>query len=88
MKEINSKYIKFFAELLKISDKHGFYISGCGCCGSPFIKDEDVEYIKISKNRVEWRESEDRYILVKCFGGYESIMYDGENELRRFDVYE
>ncbi|NPA34279.1 MAG: hypothetical protein GXO48_05050 [Chlorobi bacterium] len=30
-------FLKFMEELERISNKYGFGISGCGCCGSPFI---------------------------------------------------
>lgn len=31
----------FLVELSVLSKKHGIYISGCGCCGSPFLTDDD-----------------------------------------------
>lgn len=34
----------FIDDYAKLVDKHGFIISGCGCCGSPFVMaltDED-----------------------------------------------
>ncbi len=36
-KELEEKFLEFMEELTKISNKYGFGIWGCGCCGSPFI---------------------------------------------------
>ena len=33
------KLDKFLEELSKLSNKYGFVIGGCGCCGSPWVKD-------------------------------------------------
>jgi hypothetical protein len=30
-------YTAFLKELSELSLKHGFFIGGCGCCGSPFV---------------------------------------------------
>lgn len=30
----------FLQELTALSDKYDIYIDGCGCCGSPWIKDK------------------------------------------------
>ena len=32
---------EFLKELSELSKKHGLYIEGCGCCGSPIIVDDD-----------------------------------------------
>ena len=29
----------FLKELTELSKKYGLYIGGCGCCGSPWIRD-------------------------------------------------
>lgn len=29
----------FLKELTILCDKYGFYIQGCGCCGSPWVND-------------------------------------------------
>lgn len=36
-KEKHERYEAFLADLGAISSKHGVVISGCGCCGSPFL---------------------------------------------------
>lgn len=33
----NEKLIEFLTELTKLTDKYGFEIGGCGCCGSPWV---------------------------------------------------
>lgn len=32
----------FLEELTALSKKYGFYIGGCGCCGSPSLFDETL----------------------------------------------
>lgn len=34
-----TKQERFLRELTKLSEKHGMYIGGCGCMGSPFVSD-------------------------------------------------
>lgn len=34
----------FVKELTELSKKYGVYISGCGCCGSPFLTDKAPDY--------------------------------------------
>ena len=31
----------FLTELTELSKKHGIVIDGCGCCSSPYVRDED-----------------------------------------------
>lgn len=41
----DSKIEKFLEELTELTRKHGLYIQGCGCCGSPAIRkitDEEI----------------------------------------------
>ena len=33
---------EFLSELGALSRKHGIWVSGCGCCGSPFLVEEDA----------------------------------------------
>lgn len=35
---------EFLSELSELTQKHGFSICGCGCCGSPWIDDSKNEY--------------------------------------------
>ena len=37
----DEKLIEFLTELTKLTDKYGFEIGGCGCCGSPWITSND-----------------------------------------------
>ena len=32
---------KFLEELSELSNKYGFVIGGCGCCGSPWVEEVD-----------------------------------------------
>ena len=36
---------KFLSELTNLSLKYELYICGCGCCGSPYIRDFDGDVI-------------------------------------------
>lgn len=29
---------EFARDMLTVCNKHGYYIRGCGCCGSPFVR--------------------------------------------------
>ena len=35
---------KFLEELAELSNKYKFKIAGCGCCGSPYLIDDEDEY--------------------------------------------
>ena len=37
----NEKLIEFLTELTKLTYKYEFQIGGCGCCGSPWVIDDD-----------------------------------------------
>ena len=34
-----TKYQAFLEDLKKVYEKHGLYIDGCGCCGSPYVEE-------------------------------------------------
>lgn len=34
----DEKILAFLDELSEVSKKHGLFIEGCGCCGSPVIE--------------------------------------------------
>lgn len=40
----NEKLIEFLTELTKLTNKYGFEIGGCGCCGSPWVVSDDSIY--------------------------------------------
>lgn len=56
-----SKYDNFLLDLTKLSSKHGIYICGCGCCGSPFLVeskegDSKGEYtVKSDGDDLKWK---------------------------------
>lgn len=67
----NEKLIEFLTELTKLTDKYGFEIGGCGCCGSPWLTS-----IRDSKElAVDGRD-----------GGIE-LTYDEEKCCYRVDLY-
>lgn len=39
----NEKLIEFLTELTKLTDKYGFEICGCGCCGSPWVTSDGTD---------------------------------------------
>lgn len=39
----NEKLIEFLTELTKLTDRYGFEIGGCGCCGSPWVTSSNRE---------------------------------------------
>lgn len=36
------KLKKFLTELTDLSIKHGIVIEGCGCCGSPYLTEQEM----------------------------------------------
>lgn len=42
---MRDKLEQFLIELAELSNKYHLYIGGCGCCGSPFIYDDNGEYV-------------------------------------------
>ena len=49
---------EFLKELSKLTQKHGFSIGGCGCCGSPWIEDFEEE---IYADNLYYYEKEKKY---------------------------
>ncbi|MCQ2053073.1 MAG: hypothetical protein MJZ03_03975 [archaeon] len=49
----------FLTELTELSRKHKISISGCGCCGSPYLDDaeRDIDTLKYSYDNLAWVES-------------------------------
>lgn len=39
----NQKYNAFLQDLTELSRKHGVYVDGCGCCGSPSLDLVEIE---------------------------------------------
>ena len=39
MENTNENLEMFMKELAELTDKYGLSIGGCGCCGSPWIRD-------------------------------------------------
>ena len=44
---IDGKLEQFLNDLTELSKKYGFSIGGCGCCGSPWIFDEESRKIVV-----------------------------------------
>jgi hypothetical protein len=51
---------KFLYELSLLSNKYGFYICGCGCCGSPSL--DDIEGNTVGEC-LEFDPKSNKYIL-------------------------
>ncbi len=51
---------EFLKELSALTRKYELYISGCNCCGSPWI--EDVEGEAIGDN-LKWEINKQKYII-------------------------
>ena len=57
----------FLTELEKLTTRYHFIIDGCGCCGSPCIRDlTDSNYSKIAEN-LEYNDIEKRYKITGEF---------------------
>lgn len=56
---MENKREMFFKELTELTNKYGFSIGGCGCCGSPWVRDVNTgEYIA---DDLCYDESEKKY---------------------------
>ena len=42
---MENKIFEFKKELTILSNKYKLYIDGCGCCGSPYIRNENGEKV-------------------------------------------
>jgi len=53
----------FLKELTELSKKHKMYIGGCGCCGSPYVIDENekdvVEDLRYDYEEEKYKGEED-----------------------------
>ena len=54
----NNRLEEFLKELSELTKKHGFYISGCGCCGSPRINDFKDEF---DADTLRYNKEEQKY---------------------------
>lgn len=52
----------FLEELKQLSLKHGIYIGGCGCCGSPYLFEELITYEPTGELLLS--EEEQRYTVT------------------------
>lgn len=54
--------IEFLKELTKLSKEHGVFIAGCGCCGSPFLIEDDVSEIgDLEEGNINWDSFSEEY---------------------------
>lgn len=77
----NGKLIEFLTELTKLTDKYGFGIGGCGCCGSPWVTSDGIDVGK----HLEYDEEKGCY-RVDIYDGYEYhepiYIYGDKEELK------
>lgn len=59
----------FLKEYERICQKYNISISGCGCCGSPFLKDYSLSDMYIVKNKLCF----DAYFNNKNFNNIEEL---------------
>jgi len=71
MKEIDKKIKrKFLKKLTELTRKTGIGISGCGCCGSPYlfeIRDKENSKYIVGKydDNLEWKKEENYKLVTK-----------------------
>lgn len=78
----NEKLIEFLTELTKLTDKYGFQIGGCGCCGSPWVTSDGRDGGKC----LEWNEEKGCY-CVDVYDGYdyhEPIFVYGDRRVEKW----
>lgn len=56
----------FLTELRRLSEETGLVIAGCGCCGSPSIKDISGLYLEIEGHYEVDEYFAGRYTLASC----------------------
>lgn len=61
---MEEKKKQFILELTELTRKYGIAIGGCGCCGSPFIYDEDdvgeqCGYVLEDRDEIGWVKPSD-----------------------------
>lgn len=64
IEELEEVY-SYLTEYKELCKKYDITISGCGCCGSPYLT--DLKYIKIENICIEKNELFDKYELVFDF---------------------
>ena len=50
----------FLKELTELTKKYGIYINGCGCCGSPYLTEDEPEYVD---GDLQWDKESQEYIV-------------------------
>ena len=56
-------FLVFMEELAELTKKTGVEISGCGCCGSPYMIGENLEGRTITYDRLKYNEKTQKYEL-------------------------
>jgi hypothetical protein len=79
----NEKLIEFLTELTKLTDKYGFEIGGCGCCGSPWVTSDGGD------GGVELKYDEEKFCyrinLDSSCGHHKPIYVYGNKEVNQND---
>ena len=58
------KLQKFLKELSELSKKHGIFITGCGCCGSPTLIEFELDEIEdddLQNGDLKWNNFIEEY---------------------------
>lgn len=56
---MEEKELLFVKELTELSKKYGVYISGCGCCDSPYLTNEKQW---CTEGELQWNNETDEYV--------------------------
>ena len=56
----------FFIDLAKLTEKYGYEIDGCGCCGSPYLSQAGSSYLLSESKEYEvsdiaWNDAKKKY---------------------------
>lgn len=93
MTEAQQKIAAFLVDLTELTRKHGIYIHGCGCCGSPSLNGEPkpgAYFTDGNDNQLSWIEDHERerdiYFLA---GGVGKTVFCSEGFVKAtFDPFE
>lgn len=62
----------FLTELTALTRKHGIKISGCGCCGSPYLTGDDFRPLEDDYEHLDYDEDFCEYTIYHNDDKWES----------------